>query len=165
MKQIQLTLEKAREIFKEGNEAINKMLLANFTEEELNKKGVRDWDDIDADKSFFCLRNRIDKRVISIASPLDKDDWPTKELAEAAMAMSQLAWWMRQPEYNGEDQVDWCDWNDDSVYKYTILFQGHDIHSGLYFCTRRYLAFKTLEIRDRFLEDRRDLIEQAKPLL
>ena len=49
--------------------------------------------------------------------------------------------------------------------KYTIYFNADTILSGHVFNTQYILAFKTEELRDKFLENFRDLIETAKPLL
>jgi len=138
------------------------MLLANFTEEDLIRKDKRDWFNIRGEAFHYVNINTVSSYTKTDGAY--KGEWPTRALAEAALAMSQLAWWMRQPEYNGSDQDEWCDWN---TYegKYIICFFGEEISKSLidkYCC---FLAFKTKEIRDRFLEDRRELIEQAKPLL
>jgi hypothetical protein len=115
------------------------------------------------DEGFFIYGNEVLPNSRNGDSCM-KSDFPTKSMALASLAMSQLAWWMRQPEYNGADQDEWCDWTTTNA-KYTLHYQGLGIAKSRLCESREFLAFKTPEIRDRFLEDRRELIEQAKPLL
>jgi len=97
-----------------------------------------------------------------LLDPCDKNVWPTKELAEASLALSQLA--QLRDYVNG----DWKPaWTADYTTKYIIYCNT----SGILDCyegeniTQHFLAFKDAETRDGFLEAYRDLIEVAKPLL
>jgi hypothetical protein len=45
------------------------------------------------------------------------------------------------------------------------MFQGDDIIRETWTSYQHFLAFKTIKIRDEFLENFRDLILTAKPLL
>ena len=61
---------------------------------------------------------------------------------------------------------DWKpDWKNDRELKYTIEIFCDDIVKRIYECRYKALAFKTEELRDKFLENFRDLIKIAKPLL
>lgn len=56
------------------------------------------------------------------------------------------------------------DWEDDSTKYYIEYFDGEiDIDQNLHFS--RVLSFQSKEIRDKFLENFRDLIEEAKELI
>lgn len=64
--------------------------------------------------------------------------------------------------YNDDWQPNWKNNNED---KYVILIQNEDIKCERNCSYRRVLAFKTEEIRDKFLEEQKELLEIAKPLL
>lgn len=57
------------------------------------------------------------------------------------------------------------DWKNDDENKYVILIENDKIKCEKNYSYKRVLAFKTSEIRDKFLEDQRELLEIAKPLL
>lgn len=86
--------------------------------------------------------------------------WPSKEEAEAALALSQLCQW--RDKYNEGWKPDWNNYN---RYKHVIVFVKGNIARNVSASTSCPLSFKSSEIRDKFLEDFRDLIEIAKPLL
>ena len=90
----------------------------------------------------------------------NKNTFPTKEEAEACVALAQLCqlrdiynegW---KPDWGSKDETKWC-----------IEFYEEIIGKNAYRSTRRILAFKTPELRNKFLENFRGLIEIAKPLL
>lgn len=88
------------------------------------------------------------------------DVFPSKEEAEACLALSQLCQW--RDRYNDGWKPDW---NDYESSKYIIEYNEDKIEVDTYESVQRVLAFKSPEIRNKFLEDFQDLIEQAKPLL
>ena len=57
------------------------------------------------------------------------------------------------------------DWKNDDENKHVILIENDKIKCEKNYSYKRVLAFKTSEIRDKFLEDQRELLEIAKPLL
>ena len=58
-----------------------------------------------------------------------------------------------------------ANWENDDEYKYVILTQNDSIEYERNYSYRRVLAFKTPEVRNKFLEDQKELLEIAKPLL
>ena len=58
-----------------------------------------------------------------------------------------------------------ADWTDDNEKKYVIYFNDDVLEYNTFWHTKRFLHFKTEELRDLFLENFRDLIEEARPLL
>lgn len=56
------------------------------------------------------------------------------------------------------------DWNQCST-KYCIEQEGLNISAINHFYDSRVMCFKTEEIRDKFLEEQKELLEMAKPLL
>ena len=92
----------------------------------------------------------------------DLNFFPTEEERKAVFALRKLCW--LRDEYNGEPLADWCDWRAANT-KYCIEFYDNEITTFNYNCTRTVLAFKTRELRDKFVKNFRELIEIAKPLL
>lgn len=90
---------------------------------------------------------------------MDKNLFPTKEEAEACLALAQLC--QLRNRYNDGWKPDW----NDGTNKYSIYFTRDEIDGVCEYCSHRVLAFKTLELRDKFVENFEDLIEIAKPLL
>lgn len=89
----------------------------------------------------------------------NKNIFPTKEEAEACIALAQLC--QLRDRYNDGWKPDWKKDND----KYTIIYSSDKIDTSFSVYSQRILSFKTVELRDKFLENFRDLIEIAKPLL
>ena len=90
----------------------------------------------------------------------NKNIFPTKEEAEACVALAQLC--QLRDRYNDGWKPNW---NSKAETKYVIEIFKNNIAKNLYGGKRRILAFKTEELRDKFLENFEDLIEIAKPLL
>ena len=89
-----------------------------------------------------------------------KNRFPTKEEAEACLALAQLC--QLRDRYNDGWKPDW---EDVGQSKWCIDFFQDDIREVSCISVRRVLAFKTKELRYEFLENFNDLIEIAKPLL
>ena len=89
-----------------------------------------------------------------------KNRFPTKEEAKACLALAQLC--QLRDRYNNGWKPDW---KNSTETKYIIEINRDYITKTFYNHTKRILAFKTKNIRDKFLENFRDLIETAKPLL
>jgi hypothetical protein len=83
----------------------------------------------------------------------------TPELRAANEAMKKLS--QLKKVYNGDWVADWID----ATRKYVIFYSEGQIIKD-WFCNRSYfLSFKDEDTRDLFLENFRDLIEKAKPLM
>lgn len=127
----------------------------------LQKKELpKSWEELKEIEGFYT--NGVSSILFAKSSPItpmDRNIWPTKELAKASLAMSQLA--QLRDRYNDGWRPDWMDDNP----KFVISFWADDIESKVQFEYSRFLTFKTPELRDTFLENFRDLIETAKPLL
>jgi len=70
-KQIEISLEAARQMYKEGNETTNKWLLENFTKEELEPKKGFNWEDVHRDKwpqHLYCIVPLTDKHEKSMTA-------------------------------------------------------------------------------------------------
>lgn len=83
----------------------------------------------------------------------------TKETCEAVLALMQLI--QLRDCYNDGWTPDWSDGDS----KYTICIGYGCTKKNINVNEQHVLAFKTAELRDQFLENFRDLIETAKPLI
>ena len=90
----------------------------------------------------------------------DRNIFPTKEEAEASLALAQLC--QLRDIYNEGWKPNWAIYKTE---KWCIEIVNYKILKNTYYTIHRVLAFKTKELRDKFLENFRDLIETAKPLL
>lgn len=95
-----------------------------------------------------------------ITQEYNKNTFPTKEEAEACLALAQLC--QLRDRYNDGWNPNW---NSKAETKYVIEIFKNNIAKNIYGGRHRILAFKTEELRDKFLENFEDLIETAKPLL
>lgn len=129
------------------------------------KKVERDlpkrWEDLKTIKGYYVhIGSKIYETSGCNILDENKNVFPTREEAEACLALSQLC--QLRDRYNNGWKPDWKDGNLD---KYLIEVRCGELtktSSNLY---QRLLAFKTGNLRDKFLENFRDLIEKAKPLL
>ena len=87
---------------------------------------------------------------------------PTEELAEACLAMSQLAQ-LRNETWRrcGHWEPDWTE----NYYKYCIGYERDEVFVFKSNFQQSFLSFKTIEIAQEFLEKHKRIIEIAKPLL
>ena len=90
----------------------------------------------------------------------DKNLFPTEEEAEACIALAQLC--QLRDRYNDGWKPDW---NSMSETKYVLEINSNIVVKNFYGNRHKILAFKTEELRDKFLENFKDLIGIAKPLL
>lgn len=85
---------------------------------------------------------------------------PSEELADAAVALLKLLF--LRDYYNEGWQPDW---SDNDTIKFTIFVNFKDLSCDVNYSINRILAFKSKEIRDKFFEEQKELLEIAKPLL
>ena len=85
---------------------------------------------------------------------------PSLEDAKAMLALCQLI--QLRDCYNNGWQPDW---NNNKQYKWCINFCKQQVIKTEHSNISHVLAFKTSELRNKFLENFKDLIETAKPLL
>ena len=89
-----------------------------------------------------------------------KNLWPTKELAEAALALSELM------QYRQRWIGDWKpDWKSVTFEKYTISNIRDELFQDRVTTLYSILSFPTLEMCHDFFNTFEDLLETAKPLL
>lgn len=84
---------------------------------------------------------------------------PDDKTAEAFKALAELIW--LRDYYNEGWKPDWTK----ATVKYCIEVYGKDLSIIDFQFKLKPMAFKSREIRDKFLEEQRELLEIAKPLL
>lgn len=90
---------------------------------------------------------------------INRNTFATEEQAEASIALAQLSQ-LREVYRQG-----WTpDWNDTNP-KYVIEFNKNGIHKNIWYSLNNFLSFQSKEIAEKFLENFKDLIEKAKPLM
>lgn len=114
---------------------------------------------IEVRKEAYCSGN-LAFLWFTTSSCRDKCTWPNKQYAEAALALCQLV--QLRDCYNDGWMPDWTDRTSD---KFAIYFNANKVETTVNGATQRVLAFETAKLRDKFLENFRNLIEIAKPLL
>ena len=120
------------------------------------------WEDLVIVKGYYLDSNCFVRRYGDEPNNSNKNIFPTKAEAEACLALSQLC--QLRDAYNGEPLADWCDWKEHKI-KYVIYYSLDDIKLAVSNTQSFILAFKTSELRDKFVENFEDLILTAKPLL
>ena len=118
------------------------------------------WEDFGKLEGWYLdVYGYVIKTHDEVSNSLTKTIWPTKEEAEACLALSQLCQW--RDKYNGA----WRDNKKDYTNKWCINVYKGEVSKDECKSVSNVLTFQTREIRDKFLEDFSSLIEIAKPLL
>ena len=136
-----------------------------FKMEPKQPKLPKRWEDLEYIKGYYKSLTSgvsfLDKEEDEELEAADKNVFATKEQAEAAIALAQLSQ-LREVYRQGWEP----DWNAIEQEKFIIIYT----HRGNFECSvavniPNFLSFQSPEIRDEFLENFRDLIEKAKPLM
>ena len=163
MKKVKLSLDTAKALYQQGG-ASKLFALDNYTEEEINKKELpKRFTDLGKISGYY-----IDSRDGQIEETnncnseniVSNGVIPTESLAKAVIALCKLLY--LRDVYNGNWKADW---NDNTSEKYVIIFINDKVGETDYLNYSKVLAFKTSAIRKEFLNNFKDLIEEAKELL
>lgn len=160
-KQIKMSLDLAKQMLGK-DEAMDMLIKQNFSDEELGIKPKlpKKWEDIVHLNGYFVSSDSLIKPVnTGIIECHNKNSLPTIKLAEAMLALCQLLY-LRDIYNDGWEP----NWKNDSR-KHIISVVGYELGRCYLTSGQRILSFKTGKLRDKFLENFRDLIEIAKPLL
>ena len=132
----------------------------NIVFKPLNKALPKKWEDLKDVEGYYidkaCKPRQMEEGLIIEEN---RNIFATKEQAEASIALAQLSQLIKM--YNNGWIPDWTDSEDKCV----IVFNDNEIQCEVYCFTQSFLALKTRELRDEFLDNFRDLILIAKPLL
>jgi hypothetical protein len=127
---------------------------------EIKKELPKTWEDLELFDGYYKDGNcRINFTSSNTTQKKNKDIFATEEQAKASIALAQLSQLLKAYR-NG-----WVpDWNKNEE-KYVIYIQREEISKSNYASMPHFLSFQDRETRDLFLENFKDLIEQAKPLM
>lgn len=165
---IKLDLKTAKQWFEGNDETLKKLALQAFTEEELSDNLPNTWYEFCAEHNVSEVEYYIgissDLRPTSNKGPrhpvADRNLLSSRKSAEAHLALMQLER-LRDCYRNG-----WIpNWKDDETAKYVILANYDELDKGIKYHVNFFLAFQTKELRDKFFDNFRDLIEIVKDLI
>lgn len=118
------------------------------------------WEELEQISGYFVGNDSETSSVKHYANTTDnRNVFFSKEQAEASVALAQLT--QLREVYRQGWVPDWADGSE----KYCIVFYRNDFEKNLYTSHNKFLSFQTAEIQNEFLENFKDLIMQAKPLL
>lgn len=153
MKTFKIEIPKGYEIDKE------KSTFENIVFKEVKIELPKTWAELEKIKGYWTNSNSLILDTNDPAISINKNVFATKEQAEASLALAQLSQ-LREVYRNG-----WVpDWKDED-YKYCIYFCHDLINKCTNYETSLFLSFQDEETRDLFLENFKDLILTAKPLM
>ena len=153
-KELKIEVPQGYEIDKEKS-TFEKIVFKRI-ERELPKR----WEDLMGVSGCYVDSNsKVDVFKGCFAKEETKNVFPTRAEAEACLALAQLC--QLRDIYNAGWKPDYKDNN----VKYLLYYWGDTITKSHTTGASNLLVFKTVELRDKFLENYKDLIETAKPLL
>lgn len=151
MKQLKIEVPKGYEIDKEKSTFENIVFkpVENNLPVNIGEVEERSW--------FIGTRGKIYR---AIENKNDINNLSSKERAKAFLALMQLV--ELRDAYNG----DWvADWDDLNQKKHLVYFEKNKEKKTFAYIYRRVLHFKSAELRDKFFETFKPLIEEAKELI
>lgn len=155
---IKISLEKAIEWYKQGGD-LKEVALQAFSEEELKDKVFpKSWNEYNTKACYND--NRFNAG--SIPGSADYCHFATKEEAEAFVALGKLI--QLRNEYWRLDNNWQPNWSNRDM-KFAIGYENNKIARDCFHFNSQILVFRTAELRDKFYENFKDLIEEAKMFL
>lgn len=126
----------------------------------IKKELPRKWEDLGFIKGWFVNHVSQTFPIEMSAKKVYRNIFATEEQARAAVALAQLS--QLREVYRQE----WTpDWNNGSQTKYSIANLEGKTYKNCAYRYGHFLCFQSEEVRDEFLENFKDLIEEASPLL
>ena len=161
VKVLNVELDTAKKWYKSGNVELEALALQLFSEEDLNSKEVKTWDDligtkIPKESYFIGGTSKISRPVTNKTFDVgyDKNLFIDEKHAKSALAMAQISQLI--PYYGGV--ITDTEWNNSNVIKYVIARRYNSIISESFNIIYHLLAFHTREQRDEFLKNNKQLV-------
>ena len=152
MEKLKITPPEGYEIDKEKSSF--EEIIFRKIESKLPKK----WEDLKRIYGFWIDKDCTILDANQKNSDRMKSVFPTKQLAEAALALSQLLQ-LRDIYNDGWENIF------DGKDKYVICVLGNKIEKDFFDSYQFPLTFKTPALRDEFFDNFQELLKTAKPLL
>jgi len=124
---------------------------------KIEAKLPKTWEELKRVKGYYVDESTVDEADAQCFS-VNKNIFPTREQAEASIALAQLLQ-LREVYRNGWKP----DWTDDNC-KYSIRLIKNEWVENWYTESNHIFSFQTKEIKDQFITNFKDLLEQVKPL-
>ena len=154
MKTFNIEIPKGYEIDKE------KSTFETIIFKEVKNELPKTWEELKVIKGAWVTEK---SRVLRASTAVDETNtnvFATKEQAEASLALAQLSQ-LREVYRNGWKP----DWTRADEIKYSMYFVDDEIKKETLWTASVFLSFQDSETRDLFLENFKDLILTAKPLM
>lgn len=124
------------------------------------KELPKTWEDLGNIKGWYVSNNKVLEYSSNPPDESSSDVFAIKEQAKAAIALAQLSQ-LREVYRQG-----WVpDWYYAGEIKHSIIKLDGKIDSTSLWRSAHFLSFQSLQVRDEFLKNFKDLIEEASPLL
>lgn len=156
---VKISLETAQRWYNGTDNELKELAVQTYP--EIAKKELpKSWEELQKIDGYYVQgRDSTAGHTDQYTNLQSRNIFATKEQAEASIAMAQLSQLMKV--YNDGWEPDWSS----ETNKYNIYFYKKDIYIGHIIYARCFLSFKDKKTAELFLENFRELIEQAKPLL
>jgi len=165
MKIVVLPIEIAKKMYLTSkDESVREFALSNYSKEELEAKELpKSWEElkqvtgcaIDMNSDLYICNNKTTYKTNSS----NRNIFPTKSLAEAVLALSQLLQ-LREVYRNG-----WVPDYDEYYLKYSVISNKNNLRVDSVTHYNRIFTFQSKEIAQQFLSNFEELLEIAKPLI
>lgn len=155
-KQITLTIEQAREMLGK-DPAMDQLIRANFSEDELNPKPVlpKRWEDLETVDGWYVDEVSGVRDFYGTTRDVNKNVFATEQQARSfGIIYPQLTQLMKV--YRNGWEPDWSVAN----AKYCVALQEGKLMVVTVFISNQPITFPTADIAEQFLTDHRDLITE-----
>jgi hypothetical protein len=156
---VKISIQTATRWFNGTDNELKELALTTYP--ELAKKELpKSWRELVNIKGYYVDTASVVDIVDGLTYEDNKNIFATKEQAEASIALAQLSQ-LREVYRNG-----WVpDYKEPLQIKYTITFYENKIMKESFVNYNDFLSFQDEKTRDLFLENFKELIETAKPLM
>ena len=164
-RKVELDIETAKKWYNGSDKSLHTLALQAFSENELKDSGLPNtWNEfcletpIKQFEYYISADSGISQRADGVIRRIecDKNVLPNKKSAESILALCQLT------QLRDRYRQGWVPNLKNNENKYIIDYVEDNLYLSIYKYNNTFLSFQSKEIRDKFLDNFKDLIEQAK---
>jgi hypothetical protein len=157
---LSIDLDTATRWYNSTDKELKALALETFPELGI-KPLPKTWEELKEIVGFYIdVNSSVEIAEECCTSDLDhRNVFATREQAEASLALAQLSQLLKV--YRNNWVPNW----EDNKRKYCIYFENNSITTTYLVAMNQFLSFQDEKTRNLFLENFKDLIEQAKPLM